>query len=122
MNLILPSFIGSAISASAWTILVLVVDRRKRRLVELVGPWTTSLVLAAYWQADAIPWFWGFTQGVLTIWLGALILLGMAAISFWQGKQPGYQALLCCAALGIIANLSAGMQILWSATVSPGGI
>jgi len=120
MNPFLPLFIASVVAACAWTFLAL--NRRKGQFLGLIGAWAGSLVIAAFWQAEAVPWLWGFLQGVLLVWLGAIALLIIACVSIWNVKEPGRRPLLCCAALSIIVNVAAGLQFLWLATVSPGGV
>ena len=122
MNTFLPFFIASFVAACAWTILVLAIDRRKRRFVGLIGAWSATVVLAALWQANAVPWLWVFLQGVLLVWLGAIALLITAVVSIWRVKEPGRRPLLCCAVLSIVVNVAAGLQFLWLATVSPSGV
>ena len=77
----LPYLIGSFVAACAWTILALAIDQRKQRFVGLIGAWAATVVLAALWQAQAVPWLWVFVQGVLLVWLGAIALLIAAAVS-----------------------------------------
>ena len=122
MNTFLPFFIASFVAACAWTILVLAIDRRKRRFVGLIGAWSATVVLAALWQANAVPWLWVFLQGVLLVWLSAIALLITAVVSIWRVKEPGRLPLLCCAVLSLVLNVAAGLQFLWIATVSPGGV
>jgi hypothetical protein len=78
--------------------------------------------LAAFWQAEAIPWLWHFLQGVLLVWLSALIVLVMAAATMWSEKQPLRLLLVSCAVISILVNVAAGLHFLWIATVSPGGV
>jgi hypothetical protein len=122
MNPFLPYLIGSFVAACAWTILVLAIDRRKRGFVGLIGAWAATVVLAALWQAKAVPWLWVFLQGLLLVWLGAIAILITAAVSIWRVKEPGRFPLLCCVVLSIVVNAAAGLQFLWLATVSPGGV
>lgn len=122
MNPFLPFLIASLIAACAWTILVLAIDQRKRRFVGLIGAWAATLVLAALWQAEAVPWLWVFLQGVLLVWLGAIVLQIAAVVPVGRVKEPGHRALLYCAVLSIVVNVAAGLHFLWLATVSPGGV
>ncbi len=101
---------------------MLAMDKRKRRFVGLIGAWAATLVLAALWQAEAIPWLWVFLHGVLLVWLGAIALVITAVVSIWRVKEPGRRAVLCCAVLSIVVNVAAGLQFLWIATMSPGGV
>lgn len=102
--------------------MVLAIGHRKRRFVGLIGAWAATVVLAALWQAQAVPWLWVFLQGVLLIWLGAIALLITGVVLIWRVKEPGRRPLLCCAVLSIVVNVAAGLQFLWLATVSPGGV
>lgn len=122
MNSFLPFLIASFVAACAWTILGLAIERHKRQLVGLIGAWVATVVLAAFWQAEAVPWLWVFLQAVLLVWLGAIALLIAAVVSILRVKELGRRALLCCAVLSIVANVAAGLQLLWQATVSPGGV
>lgn len=122
MNPFLPCLIGAFVTACAWTLLVLAADQRQRRFMGLLGAWAATVVLAAFWQAEAVPWLWVFWQGVLLVWLGAVVLLTAAAVSIWRIQEPSRLPLLCCAVLSLVLNLAAGCQFLWQATVSPGGV
>ena len=101
---------------------MITIDQRHRRFVGLIGAWAATVVLAALWQADAVPWLWVLLKGVLLVWLGAIALLITAVVSIWRVKEPGRRLLLCCAVLSIVVNVAAGLQFLWLATVSPGGV
>jgi hypothetical protein len=101
---------------------MLAADRGKRRFLGWIGAWAATVVLAALWQAEAVPWLWVFIQGVLLVWLGAIVLLIIAVVSIWPVKEPGRRPLLCCAVLSMVINVAAGLQFLWLATVSPGGV
>lgn len=122
MNPFSPFVIASFVVACVWTILELAIFRRKRRFVGLMGAWGATVVLAAFWQAEAVAWLWAFLQGVLVIWFGSMVLLIVALVSTWRVKEPGRLPLLCCAALSIVVNVGALCQFLWLATVSPGGV
>ena len=122
MNPFLPFFIMALIAACAWTILVITIDRRDQRFMGLIGAWTATLVLAAFWQADAVPWLWVVLQGILLVWLGALALLITDLVSIWRNREPCRRFLLWCAIPSIVVNVAAGLQFLWVATVSSGGI
>jgi hypothetical protein len=122
MNAFLPFLIASFAAACVWTILVLAIPQPKRRFVGLIGAWAATLVLAAIWQAEAVPWLWAFLQGVLLVWFGAVALLITAVVSIWRVKGPCRRPLLCCAVVSIVVNVAAGLQFLWLATVSPGGV
>ena len=122
MNPFFPFVIASFVAACAWTILELAIVQRKRRFAGVIGAWGATIVLAAFWQAEAVPWLWAFLQGVVLVWFGAMALLITAFVSTWRGKEPGRLPLLCCAALSIVVNIAALGQFLWEATVSPGGV
>jgi len=122
VNLLLPCLIASLAAACAWTILVLATERRQRRFAGVAGGWAAAVVLAALWQAEAVPWLWVFVQGVLLVWLGAVALMIAGAVSIWRVKEPGRVPLLACGVLSIVANMAAGWQFLWQATVSAGGV
>lgn len=122
MNPFLPYFIATLVVACAWTILVLAMDQRKRQFLGLIGAGAATVVLAALWQAEAVPWLWNFLQLVLVVWLGAIALLIIAAVSIWRVKEPGRLPLLCCAVFSIVVNVAAGLHFLWIATVGPGGV
>lgn len=122
MNPFLSYLVGSVVAASAWTILVLGIERRQRRFAGLIGAWAATGVLSALWQAEAVPWLWVLLQGVLLLWLGAIALLIAAAVSIWSIREPRRLPLLCCVVMSIFVNIAAGLQFLWLATVSPGGV
>lgn len=88
----------------------------------LAGAWVTTLVLATLWQAEAIPWLLNFLQGVLLVWLSAMIVLVMAAATMWSEKQPLRLLVVSCAVMNIVVNVVAGLHFIWIATVSPGGV
>ena len=112
----------STILAAVWAMLLVKINRQNRRFLGVSGAWIATLVLAALWKAEAVPWLWIFVKGVLFIWLGALILIVIGAIATWRAKQPLRWPLLFCALLSIAVNVAAGIQFLWIATVSPGGV
>ena len=122
MNPFLPYLIASLLAACAWTVLVLASGQHKRRFLGLIGAWAAAVVLAALWQAEAIPWLWGFLQLVLLVWLGAIALLIAAVVLIWPVQASGRLPLLFCAVLSIVVNVAAGLHFLWLATVSPGGV
>jgi Tfp pilus assembly protein PilF len=49
-------------------------------------------------------------------------LLIAAVVASWRVESPGRWPLLCCAVLSIAVNMAEGLQFLWLATVSPGGV
>jgi len=122
MNPYLPFMVGALVTACAWTFLVLALDPRRRGIMGLMGAWAATGVLAALWQAEAVPWLWAFLPGVLLVWLGAVVLLIAGAVSSWRSKEPSRLPLLGCAVLSLVVNIAAGCQFLWQATVSPGGV
>jgi hypothetical protein len=122
MNAFLLSFVTSFIAACVWTIMVMRIDQRHRRFAGLLAAWAATAVLGALWQAEAVPWLWGFLKGLVLVWLGAIALLIAAVVANWRVESPGRWPLLCCAVLSIAVNVAAGLQFLWLATVSPGGV
>lgn len=122
MNLFLFLFIAALIAAVTWTILVLRSEPQNRRFPGLVGAWTTTLILAAMWQAEAVPWLWVFLKIVLMVWFAAMVFLIVATVSISQVKTSTRTPLLCCAFSSILINVSAGVLFLWHATVSGGGV
>ncbi len=123
MNPLLPYLIVLFVAATAWTIAMIKNKQRNGPYpLGLMGAWISAVVLAAFWQAEAVPWLWHFLQGVLLLWLGAIVLLVIALVSISGVKRPGRRFYLCCAVLSIVVNLAAGLHFLWIATVSPGGV
>ncbi len=122
MNPFLIYLIVSIVASAVWTFFVLRANQRNRLSLGLVGAWAATLVLAALWQAEAIPWLWHFLQVVLLIWLSAIIVLVIAAATMWSEKQPLPLLLVSCAVISIVVNVAAGLHFLWIATVSPAGV
>jgi hypothetical protein len=122
MNPFLIYFSVSLVATVVWTFLVLRANGRNRVSLGLAGAWAATLVLAALWQAEAIPWSWGFLQGVLLVWLGAVIFVVMGAVSMWGEKRPLRLPLVCCAVVSVAVNAAAFLHFLWIATVSPAGV
>ncbi len=115
-------FIVSIVASIVWSILQLSANQRNRPSLGLVGAWTATLVLAALWQADAVPWLWNFLQLVLLVWLSAIILLMITAAKTWSARQPLRLPLVSCAMISIVVNVAAGLHFLWIATVSSAGV
>lgn len=122
MNPFFIYFIVSIVASIVWTFFALRASQRNRLSFGLAGAWTATLVLAAFWKAEAIPWLWNFLQGVLLVWLSAIILLAMAAATMWSEKQSLRFPLVSCALISIVVNVAAGLHFLWIATVGPGGV
>lgn len=122
MNPFLIYFMVSTVASVVWTFFVLRTNQRKRLSPGLAGAWAATLVLAALWQAEAIPWLWHFLQVVLLVWLSALIVLVVAAATMWSEKQPLRLLVVSCAVISIVVNVAAGFHFLWIATVSPAGV
>ena len=122
MNPFLIYFIVSIVASVMWTFFMLRATQMNRRSLGLAGVWAATLVLAALWQAESVPWLWDFLQGVLLVWLSALILLVIAAATMWNQKQPLRLPLVSCALISIVVNIAAGLHFLWIATVSPAGV
>ena len=122
MNPFLIYFIVSIVNSVVWIFFVLRHNQQKRLSLGLAGAWVATLVLAAFWQAEVIPWFWSFHQGILLVWLSAIILQVMAAATIWSETPLLYFPPVFCAVIGVIVNLTAFLHLLWIATVSPGGV
>jgi hypothetical protein len=122
MNPFFIYFIVSIVASIVWTFFALRASQRNRLSFGLAGAWAATLVLAAFWQAEAIPWLWNFLQGVLLVWLSAIVLLVMAAATMWSEKQSLRFPLVSCALISIVVNVAAGLHFLWIATVGPGGV
>ncbi len=122
MNPFLIYFIVSIVNSVVWTFFVLRHNQQNRLSLGLAGAWVATLVLAAFWQAEVIPWFWSFHQGILLVWLSAIILQVMAAATIWSETPLLYFPPVFCAVIGVIVNLTAFLHLLWIATVSPGGV
>lgn len=122
MNPFLIYFVVSIVASVVWTFFVLRANQQSLRYLGLAGGWAATLVLAALWQAEAIPWLWNFLQAVLLVWLSALVLLVVAAAITWSEKQPLRLPLVSCAVISIVVNVVAGLHFLWIATVSSAGV
>jgi predicted neutral ceramidase superfamily lipid hydrolase len=122
MNPYLIYFIVLIVNTFIWTFFVLRHNQQNRLSLGLAGAWVATLVLAAFWQAEAIPWFWSFLQGILLVWLSAIILQVMAAATIWSETPLLYLPPFFCAVIGVIVNLTAFLHFLWIATVSPAGV
>ncbi|NBR07820.1 MAG: hypothetical protein EBT92_18945 [Planctomycetes bacterium] len=122
MNPFLIYFIVSIVNSVVLTFFVLRHNQQNRLSLGLAGAWVATLVLAAFWRAEAIPWFWSFHQGILLVWLSAIILQVMAAATIWSETPLLYFPPVFCAVIGVIVNLTAFLHLLWIATVSPGGV
>ena len=122
MNPFLIYFIVSIVNSVVWIFFVLRHNQQNRLSLGLAGAWVATLVLAAFWQAEVIPWFWSFHQGILLVGLSAIILQVMAAATIWSETPLLYFPPVFCAVIGVIVNLTAFLHLLWIATVSPGGV
>lgn len=118
----LALFVMSFLSVSTWTSVVLALGRHERGFLGLIGGWVATAVLAALWQADAIPWLREFILPVIIVWLGAIALLIHATGLVWTGNESGRRPLLCCAVASLVINVAAVLLFLWAATVGPGGV
>jgi hypothetical protein len=121
MNPFLPFLIGSVVLACAWTILAVGIDRR-RQFMGLIGAWVSTAVLAALWQAKAVPWLWIALKAVLVVWMCAIALLITAAVSIRGTRESGRRAFLFCAVASAVVSVASGLWFLWLATVSSGGV
>jgi hypothetical protein len=122
MNSFLPFLIVLFVAASVWTILEFTLGQRKRCWMGLLGAWTASVILAALWQSEALPWIVHLIQGVLLLWLGSILSLIVEVVLTWTTKEPGWRRTLCCALLCLFIDIAALLNFLWIATVSPGGV
>ncbi len=122
MNPFLIYFIVSIAASLVWTVVGVGASQRNRQSLGLTGAWAATLVLAALWQAKAIPWLWQFLQGVLLVWLSAIIVLAIAAATMWIEKQRRRWLLVACAVTSLVANIAGGLHFLWIATVSAAGV
>ncbi len=114
--------IASLVTAFVWTLLTLSADQRNRRWLGLAGAWAAALVSLALWQVDNIAWLLDFIQPLFWIWLGAIVLLVMAAITTWNERQPRPWAVVSCVIVCTVVNATAILHFLWIATVSAGGV
>ncbi|BCX47451.1 hypothetical protein HAHE_13590 [Haloferula helveola] len=122
INTFLP-FVGTAfLAAAAWTVFTLRTARPQRRFMGPVGAWIGTAVLAALWQAEAIPWLWIFLKVVLLAWMAAIVLLITDIVVTSIRKDPSRGLRLLCAGVSLVANIGAGLVFLWIATVSAGGV
>jgi hypothetical protein len=122
MNPFLIYFLVSLVASLLWTLVAYRGHQLRQRPLGLLGAWAATLVLAAFWQADAVPWLWQLLTGVLLVWGGALFLVASSAASKWQQRQPQRLPLVSCAVISMGANVTACLHCLWLATVSPGGV
>lgn len=122
MNEFTPYWLASLLVAVVWSLTLIKVEREHRRLLGVGGAWLAALVLTAIAQADAVPGLWPFLKGVLLIWQVALVLLIVGAVRSWRARSPRWRSLTSLAVLGIAIQVAAGLQFLWLATVSPGGV
>jgi hypothetical protein len=112
MNAFLIYFSVSFAASVVWTSFVPRAKQGNRLYLGLAGTWAATLVLAALWQPDAVPWLWNFLQGVLLVWLSALTVMVIAAASMWGEKQPLRMLLVSCAVISIAVNVAAGLHFL----------
>jgi phosphatidylserine synthase len=114
--------LAACIVALVWTLALLGVEREQRRFLGVGGAWLAALVLAALWQAEAVPELWQAIQLVLLAWLVAAGLVLVDAVRL-LGKRPARWRVLTTLALATLAvHVVAGLHFLWLATVSPGGV
>lgn len=122
MNFFLLCLVACWLAAAVWTCVVFAKGQNTAHSLGVIGAWLACLVLAALWQADAVPWLWVFLKGVLSVWLGAIALLLASAVLLARIKQPGLRLAQGCAVSALAANVAAGMYFLWQATVSGAGV
>jgi peptidoglycan/LPS O-acetylase OafA/YrhL len=109
-------------TAFVWTLLMLRAEQRNRQRLGLIGAWAAALVLVALWQTAKLPWLADFVQLMMLIWLGAIILLVMAAVTTWNERQTRPGPLVWCVLICTIINGAALLHFLWIATVDAGGV
>lgn len=114
--------LASLVTAFVWTLLLLRADQRNRPWLGLAGAWAAALVSLALWQTDNLPWLLDYIQLVMLIWLGAIVLLVMAAVTIWSERQTRPWPLVWGALLCVVVNVAAVLHFLWIATVSAGGV
>jgi hypothetical protein len=122
MNPFLFYTVVALVAATAWTILDATATPPARRPWGLAGAWLTALVLLAVWRADSVQWLWVSPQAVLLAWAGALLLMVYAATAKRSDRRPPRRATIASAWLATAVGAVAGLQMLWLATVSPGGV
>ena len=122
MNSFIPFFISSLVIACAWTILELALGQWKRRWIGLLGAWIATVILAALWQSEALPWIANLIQVVLFLWLGSIIALIVTVVLAWVTKESGRRRILCCALFCLCVDIAALLKFFWLAAVSPGGV
>ncbi len=122
MNPFLYYSIAALVTAFVWTLLVLSAEQRYRPWLGLAGAWAAVLVSLAIWQADNLPWLLDFIQLIMLIWLGAIVLLVMAAVTIWNERQTRPWPLVSCVVLCTVVNVAAVLHFLWIATVGAGGV
>lgn len=122
MNSFLPFLIVSFVVASVWTILSYRNGPSNQRGGGLLGGWVAAIAMTALWQAEAVPWLLLCINGILFMWLGAMVYLFIAAVAILRIRKPGYMAHLCCAVLSLVVNITGLLQFLWLATVSASGV
>jgi hypothetical protein len=88
----------------------------------LLGAWSATVILAALWKSEALPWIVHLIQGVLLLWLGSILSLIVEVVLTWATKEPGWRRTLCCALLCLFIDIAALLNFFWIATVSPGGV
>lgn len=122
MNPFLYYSLASIVTAFFWTLLMMSADQRNRRWLGLAGAWAAALVSLSLWQVDNLPWLLDFIRPVVWIWLGAIVLLMMAAATTWGERQARQWPLVCGAVMSTVVNVVAVLHFLWIATVSAGGV
>ena len=122
MNSFLPFLIALFVAACVWTILEFTLGQWKRRWMGLLGAWSATVILAALWQSEALPWIVNLIQVVLLFWLGSILSLIVAVLLTWTTKGLGWRRILCCALLCLFIDVAALLNFFWIATVSPGGV
>lgn len=121
MNPFLYYALAAIVTAFVWTLLTLRADQQHRQWLGLAGAWAAALVSLALWPVDNIPWLSDLIQPLFWVWLGAIVLLGMAAAAIWSEK-PRPWAMVSSVIVCTVVNAAAVLHFLWLATVDAGGV
>lgn len=90
---------------------------RARVLLGVSGSLLGALVMGAFWQADRLDWVGLFLKPILAVWLGAMVLSGMAIGSGW-GKPKGVRvAAIVLGVIGLVLHAGAMVMFMWMAAM-----
>jgi hypothetical protein len=88
-----------------------------RALLGISGALLGALVTGAFWQADRFEWVGMLLKPILAVWLGAMVLSGMAIGSGW-GKPTGVRvAAIVLGVIGLVLHAGAMVMFLWMAAM-----